>query len=235
MTDSSEKMTALVQLAGTVAHELNNIFTAVAGNLSLLEQERALPGSQDVSVQDIARAAQRGVELTAKLQAFAGRQRLNRRYADLNALIVQTMRDLRTTLPPIHVNIMLADAKFIVYLDGDKLSETIAELVKNAVEALPARGGRITIETKLLAENERYPRALVRLKDNGRGMSPEVMARATEPLFTTCPRGLKAGWGLSKSTGFIRQSGGRMTLSSRLGHGTLVEIELPLATDIENA
>jgi C4-dicarboxylate-specific signal transduction histidine kinase len=233
MTDTSEKMTALTQLAGTVAHELNNIFTAVVGNLNLLDLARASPDGQGVLVQDVARAAQRGIELTAKLQAFAGRQQLSRKYVDLNALVLQTMRNLRTDLPLVHVNIMLTDAKLVVHIDEEKLSDTIVELVKNALDAMPPKGGTITIETALRAEHKQQPWALLKLKDSGQGMTPEVLARAAEPLFTTCPRGLKAGWGLSKSTGFITQSGGQMSLSSRLYHGTLIEIELPLATEVE--
>src|SRR6185312_16968148 len=77
MTETSDKMTALVQLAGTVAHELNNIFTAVTGNLSLLEPEAAAAPGQESTIRDIGRAAERGIDLTSKLQAFAGRQRLN--------------------------------------------------------------------------------------------------------------------------------------------------------------
>jgi len=92
----SEKMTALVQLAGTVAHELNNIFTAVAGNLSLLDRE--FTGEQSVTYRDILRAAQRGIDLTSKLQAFAGRQRLERRSIELNSVVSRTLAKLRNTL-----------------------------------------------------------------------------------------------------------------------------------------
>ena len=84
----TEKMTALVQLAGTVAHELNNIFTAVAGNLSLLDRE--FKDEQSDTYRDILRAAQRGIDLTSKLQAFAGRQRLNRRSIELNGVVSRT-------------------------------------------------------------------------------------------------------------------------------------------------
>src|SRR3954469_12547939 len=91
----SEKMNALVQLAGTVAHELNNIFTAVAGNLSLLDQEAFESDVHAVTVKDVVRAAQRGIDLTAKLQAFAGRQPLNRRSIELNSVVARTLARLR--------------------------------------------------------------------------------------------------------------------------------------------
>ena len=228
MTDSSEKMIALVQLAGTVAHELNNIFTAITGNLSLLDQEFASSGHQSVTVRDIVRAAQRGIDLTSKLQAFAGRQRLNRQNIEFNDVVLRTLRELRPLLSSVTVNMAVADNAFICYADEEKLSGAIVELVKNAHAAMPPTGGRLTIETMRAEVGGAHPHVILRIRDNGRGMAPEIMARAIEPLFTTCPHGIKAGWGLSYCAGFIRQSGGRMTLSSEPNHGTLVEIALPL-------
>jgi len=228
MTETSDKMTALVQLAGTVAHELNNIFTAVTGNLSLLEPEAPGASPRSSTVRDIVRAAERGIDLTAKLQAFAGRQRLHRQNVELNTLVLRTMRTLRPSLPTTNVKITLADAEFVVYADEQKLSDAIAELVKNAHAAMPPVGGCLTVETARHEIEGRHPQALLRIRDNGKGMSPDVMARAMEPLFTTQPHGIKAGWGLSNCAGFIRQSGGRISLHSEVGHGTLVEITLPL-------
>ena len=228
MTEPSDKMTALVQLAGTVAHELNNIFTAVAGNLSLLEPEAAISPSQASTVRDIVRAAERGIDLTSKLQAFAGRQRLNRQTIELNALVLRTMRALRPSLPTTNVKIALAESEFAIYADEQKLSDVIVELVKNAHAAMAPIGGCLTVETARHEIAGRHPQALLRIRDNGKGMAPEVVARAMEPLFTTRPHGIKAGWGLSNCAGFIRQSGGRMTLHSEVGEGTLVEIILPL-------
>jgi C4-dicarboxylate-specific signal transduction histidine kinase len=226
--DESEKMTALVQLAGTVAHELNNIFAAVTGNLSLLDQEIA-EASNDPSatVKDIVRAAQRGIDLSSKLQAFAGRQRLDRRSIEVNAVISRTMTKLRLTLMGITVKTMLADAEFIVFADEQKLSDTIVELVKNACAAMAPGRGCLTIKTARHQRGNRH-HVLLSIADNGCGMTPEVAARAEEPLFTTSPHGVKAGWGLSNCAGFIRQSGGVMTLASEPGNGTRIEISLPL-------
>ena len=226
--DDSEKMTALVQLAGTVAHELNNIFTAVTGNLSLLDQEIADSGNPSVTVRDIVRAAQRGIDLTSKLQAFAGRQRLNRRSIELNTVVSRAVVGLRLTLTGISIKIALADAQFIVYADEQKLSDTIVELIKNACAAMAPAQGSLTIKTERRQQGNRHPQVLLSIADNGCGMTPEVAARATEPLFTTSPHGVKAGWGLSNCAGFIRQSGGTMTLASEAGRGTTVEIVLPL-------
>ncbi len=231
MNDSSEKMTALVQFAGTVAHELNNIFTAVNGNLSLLRQELETDPQQASTIRDVVRAAQRGIDLTAKLQAFAGRQRLERRPIDINRVISRTMRGLEPMLGSAMTQITLADEELVVYADEGKFTDTIAELVKNARAAMPPLGGRLTIETLRGEDERRRPCAVLRIADNGRGMAPEVMERAVEPLFTTNPYGIQTGWGLSNCAGFIRQCGGKLTLSSELGQGTVVEICLPLDTD----
>jgi len=126
------------------------------------------------------------------------------------------------------VNVMLADAEFIVYADQQKLSDMIVELIKNAHAALPSSGGRIIVETAHSQAELHHPHVLLRIRDNGKGMSPQVMARATEPLFTTYPHGIKAGWGLSFCAGFVRQSGGHLRLSSKEYLGTTVEVSLPL-------
>src|SRR3954468_19608146 len=214
MHDPSEKMTALVQLAGTVAHELNNIFTAVSGNISLLNQESHIDTEQATTLRDIVRAAQRGIDLTSKLQAFAGRQRLNRKPLDLNATLSRTMRELRHGLSAVNVRMTLAEGELVAYLDEEKFVETVKELVKNARAAMPPIGGTLVVETWRKQDDRRQSQALLRISDNGSGMPPEIMGRAMEPLFTTNPRGIQAGWGLSFCAGYIRQCGGRMIMHS---------------------
>lgn len=221
----TEKMDALVQLAGTVAHELNNIFTAVAGNLSLLDQD--FSGEQSITYRDIVRAAQRGIDLTSKLQAFAGRQRLERRRIDLNGVVSTTLARLRHTLSGVELDVVLGTTEFVVYADEQKLSDTVVELIKNARTAMSDTGGRLSVRTQR-HQRGNNPHVLLSVMDNGAGMTPDVMARATDPLFTTSPHGIKTGWGLSNCAGFVRQSGGTMTLTSEPGRGTMVEVSLPL-------
>lgn len=233
MTDFSDKLsgdktTALVQLTGTVAHELNNIFTAVTGNLSLLDQEMLAHGEQNGTVRDLMRAVQRGIALTAKMQAFAGRQRLHRQHLDLNHLVATTLQVLRPSLSTVDLRLKLAEGKFVVYIDQDRMVEAIGELVKNARAALPQTGGRLTVETLAAEDARKRPCVLLRVRDNGRGMTPDILARATEPLFSTNPHGIHTGWGLSNTSGFVRQSGGLLTISSQAGSGTSVDILMPL-------
>jgi signal transduction histidine kinase len=201
-------MVALVELAGAVAHELNNIFTAVAGNLSLIDED--LPqdgGDSSARIGEVIRTAQRGIVLSSKL------------------------------LDGVHLRISLAREECPSFVDEDKLRASVEEILGNAVAAMP-RGGQIIVETRHhtagaepvknmpLLRPGRY--VLIAVSDTGKGMEPHVAARAVDPLFTTKTPGINVGWGLSNCAGFVRQSGGYMTLASKLGLGTRVEIYLPL-------
>jgi signal transduction histidine kinase len=227
MPDLSKETEPLIHLAGAMAHELNNIFTAVAGNLSLLDHEIAGVEEQAEIVQDVIRAAERGIVLTAKLQAFAGRQALQMKMIDLNETVVRALNRSRLT-KEVSLQMHLARAKVVVLGDEEKLSHVIEELVSNACTAMPSSGGRIVVETEIFSEGA-WPHTRLRIRDNGCGMAPEVVRHAAEPLFTTARQhGVNKGWGLSNCTGIIRQLRGRITLSSEPNCGTLVEILLPL-------
>jgi signal transduction histidine kinase len=143
-------------------------------------------------------------------------------------VVARTLAKLRNTLAEVTVDIALAGTDFIVYADEQKLSDTVVELIKNAHAAMPESGGRLSIKTERVQRGGGRTQVLLSIVDNGCGMTPDVMARATEPLFTTGPHGIKAGWGLSNCAGFVRQSGGTLILSSEPGRGTSVELTLPL-------
>lgn len=227
-----EKTDALVHLAGSVAHELNNIFTAVAGNLSFLEDAFDREDSNSHLIDDVIRTARRGMELSAKLQAFAGRQPLRRVRIDLNQAIVQVVTGLKTSvLRAIDVQLDLARTACIVSVDQEKLHSLIVELATNAATAMEQHG-RLSFKTAavMLKEGDvarlaAGPYQQLTVRDWGRGMQPEIAARALDPFFTTRSGG--GGWGLSKCAGFVRQCGGRIGLSSTPGQGTAVKIYLP--------
>ena len=231
MSDT-EKVDALVQLAGTVAHELNNIFTAVAGNMSLLE---ASLDKQDLNaglVSDVIRTTNRGIELSQKLQSFAGRQKLNVTHFDLNRSVVTVVGHLKySLLRGIDVEFALEPTSCVVAMDQEKFQGVVEELVKNAATAMDHRG-RIAICTsqEALQANQvgRLPAGTYirfSVHDTGSGMSPDVTRRALDPLFST--RNGHQGWGLAKCAGFVRQSKGDIVLSSIKGQGSAVEVYLP--------
>ena len=231
----TDKMTALVELAGAVAHELNNIFTAVTGNLSLLDEDIADgEGETSARIGEVIRTAERGMMLSSKLQAFAGRQQLRRKRVDVNALVGFLARDLPSgLLGAVHLRIALAKGELPSHVDEDKLRACVQEILRNALAAMPKNGGQIVVETKACDVDQisgmrpgRY--ALIAISDTGKGMPEEIARRAVDPLFTTKAPSIHAGWGLSNCAGFVRQSGGAITLASHLGLGTRVEIYLPL-------
>jgi signal transduction histidine kinase len=231
MSDT-EKVDALVQLAGTVAHELNNIFTAVAGNMSLLEANLDKKDQNAGLVSDVIRTANRGIELSQKLQTFAGRQKLNLKPFDINRSVATVIGQLkRSLLRGIDVELTLAPANCVVTADEEKFQHVVEELIKNAVTAMNHHGWIIigTSEQALQADQVgRLPAGnYVRLsvRDSGSGMSPDVVRRALDPVFST--RSGHQGWGLAKSAGFVRQCKGEIILSSIKGQGSAVEIYLP--------
>ena len=228
----TEKEEALVQLAGSVAHELNNIFTAVAGNLSLLEASLDDDRQKATLVGDVIRTANRGIELSQKLQAFAGRQKLNRTRFDTNQSVASVIAGLkRSTLRHIDVELVLLPASCIVAADEEKFQHVVEELIKNAVTAMNHRGWIIITTNQLTLQDNQVGRLAagnyvrVSVRDTGGGMSPDVMRRALDPLFST--RTGHQGWGLAKCAGFARQCGGDIMLSSVKGQGTAAEVYLP--------
>src|SRR6201986_745007 len=136
-----EKVEALEQLAATVAHELNNIFTAVSGNLSLLEDSFEHQSASAKVIVDVIQTARRGIELSEKLQAFAGRQRLNRTQFDLNSVVASTFADLkRSTLQHVDIELGLTSATCVVATDEEKFVRVLEELAQNAAAVRDNRG-----------------------------------------------------------------------------------------------
>jgi CheY-like chemotaxis protein len=210
----------------------------VSGNLQLLEAE--LPDRQDL--QDIIvsalRAVDRGSGLTRRLLSFARRQSLQPRAVVPQPLLQELGVMLRRTLgEAIHVQIECAVDVPDLYADPNELDTALVNLALNARDAMP-RGGRLDIGAREVApdsgSNEwklppgRY--VAIAVSDTGTGMSPDALAHVFEPFFTTKDAGKGSGLGLSMVYGFAAQSGGTITIDSRLGYGTRVELVLPAAT-----
>ena len=228
-------MNALVHLAGEVAHELNNIFTAVTGNLSLLSEQVELEGVPAGMIEEISRTAQRGIALSQKLQAFAGRQPLKRKPVDIGRVLLDSARELGEILPgSVKISLTRPAPGSVCFVDEDKLRATLKELATNAVTAMDGRGtlGFEVIRQSVGSNNDLNLRAgayaCIRVTDSGPGMEPEIAARALDPLFSTRTSHISAGWGLSNCAGFLRQSGGCMHLRTNAGAGTAVELYFPL-------
>ncbi len=233
----AQRLDALGQLTGGIAHDFNNLLTVMSGSLQLLEIEA---GDRPEAIELIAtalRSAARGADLTAKLLAFARRQRLLPQATDLQALLEDLGRMLKRTLgETVILEIDTEPDLPPAFVDPSQLEAAIVNLVLNARDAL-ARGGRIVVSARqLLVDGSRGGDELavgyyilVTVADDGHGMPAEVLARAMEPFYTTKEAGRGSGLGLSMVYGFARQSSGQLRIESEPGRGTRVSLYLPAA------
>jgi signal transduction histidine kinase/ActR/RegA family two-component response regulator len=231
----AQKMEALGQLTGGVAHDFNNMLAVVIGNLDMLL--RRLQG-QDERLHALAENALKGANtaaaLTKSLLAFSRLQPLTPRSTDVNACVAEMAEVLRRTLGEhIAVETALEDGLWPAFVDAPQLESALLNLAVNARDAMAA-GGRLTIETanaRLETDDGEAAEAgeyvMVAVSDSGAGMTPEVMEKAFDPFFTTKEVGAGTGLGLSQVHGFVKQSGGRIRLESELGRGTSVRLYLP--------
>ena len=233
----AQRLDAVGQLTGGVAHDFNNLLTVVSGNLQLLETE--LSGQQGLQeiIDSALRAVERGSYLTRRLLTFARRQPLQPRPVVPQPLMEELGSMLRRTLgESIMVQIDCPAEISDLYADPNELDTALVNLALNARDAMP-RGGRLGINVRDInlddVDNQwklpsgRY--VAITVSDTGTGMSPDALAHAFEPFFTTKESGQGSGLGLSMVYGFATQSGGAITIDSRLGYGTRMELVLPAA------
>jgi signal transduction histidine kinase/PAS domain-containing protein len=234
----AQKMEAVGQLTGGLAHDFNNMLAGIAGSLEMLQIRIAQGriGELEKYVTAAQGASRRAAALTHRLLAFSRRQTLDPKPTDVNRLIAD-MEDLvrRTVGPAVHVEVVGAVGLWPTLVDPNQLENALLNLCINARDAMPG-GGRITIETanKWLDTRTSRERDLPEgqyvslcVTDTGTGMTPETIKRAFDPFFTTKPMGEGTGLGLSMIYGFARQSGGQVRIYSELGMGTTACLYLP--------
>lgn len=234
----SQKMEAVGQLTGGLAHDFNNQLAGISGALDLMGMRIAQGRLNDIDKYMLAAqsAAKRAAALTHRLLAFSRRQTLDPRPLDVN-LLVEGMTELiqRTVGPSILVETVSAPDLWPASVDASQLENAILNLCINSRDAMPD-GGRIIIETAnqwldaeaALANDLPAGEYLsLTVTDTGTGMAPGVIAKAFDPFFTTKPIGEGTGLGLSMIYGFAKQSGGQVRISSELGKGTSMCIHLP--------
>ncbi len=241
----SQKMEAVGQLTGGLAHDFNNLLTAIMGSLEMLQTRVAQGRHLDIDryVGAAQGAARRAAALTHRLLAFARRQTLDPRATDVNRLVLDLEELIRRTVgPQIQIEVVAAGGLWPTLVDQNQLENALLNLCINARDAMPD-GGRITIETAntWLDDREARQRDLpsgqyvtLCVTDNGTGMTPEVIARAFDPFYTTKPIGAGTGLGLSMIYGFARQSGGQVRIYSEAGKGTTVSLYLPRSAMVED-
>jgi PAS domain S-box-containing protein len=226
----SQKLEAIGQLTGGVAHDFNNILAAIIGSLNLAQ--RRLAEGQDITrfFENAIQAAQRGATLTQRMLAFARKQELKLEPVD----VVDCVRDMaellgRTIGPGVNIKTEFPLAMPPVLADRAQLELAVMNLVVNARDAMPG-GGDIVFGARQATSDTRDERFVcLTVADQGEGMDAETLARATEPFFTTKGVGKGTGLGLSMVHGMVEQCGGRLSIRSEPGKGTCVEIWLPAA------
>ena len=229
----AQKMESLGQLTGGVAHDFNNLLAVFASGLQLLERS---PNPSPRVFDAMRRAVARGTGLTRHLLAFSRRQPVNPESID----IAVHLRGMRALLDGslgghIHVDMQFAADLWPVEVDAGEMELAILNLCVNARDAMPA-GGVITIAGRnvydVAQEGDGTQQEFVRLSvaDTGSGMPPEVLARVFEPFFSTKDVSKGSGLGLPQVYGFANQSGGRITIDSRVGAGTTATLLLPRST-----
>ena len=233
----AEKTQAVVQLAGGIAHDLNNLLMTILGNSEMLAAKLDVGTPAHEMAALIEEAAQRTAELTRRLLAVARRQPLRPQAIEVDRLVVDLMEGLRGILgDSIAVEVSRRHDLRPAIADPAALETVIANLINNARDAMPD-GGRLLIEAGMAQVEEGQARQLsdvlpgpyvtVSVTDNGSGMTPDVVRRAFDPFFSTKRGGKGRGLGLSTVEGFAAQSGGCVTLASAPGKGTTVTIYLP--------
>jgi PAS domain S-box-containing protein len=234
----SQKLEAVGQLTGGLAHDFNNILQIILGNVELLRAHLPDDPFAGEIIDAVLRAAFHGKDLTGQLLAFSRRRLLNPRPVDVKALVADIIRLLGRTLgETIRVTTAASDEAWVAFVDPAALEAAVLNVALNARDAMPD-GGCLTIRTSKVEITDPPPTdddlkpgayAVLTLEDTGCGMVPEVAARVFEPFFTTKPGGRGTGLGLSMVYGFAAQSGGAVTIVSEPGRGTTVRIFLPLA------
>ena len=238
----SQKMEAIGQLTGGVAHDFNNLLTVIIGNLDIalrqfksetLKAEAKLEGF----IKNAMQGARRAASLTSRLLAFSRRQPLDPKPLRADRL-VRGMEDLiRQSLgETIKIEVVNAAGLWRIEADPVQLEAAILNLALNSRDAM-SDGGKLTIKTSNVVLDEQYARrhsdvsagqyVQIAITDTGSGMSPEIADKAFEPFFTTKTAGQGTGLGLSQVYGFVKQSGGHVTIDSEPGRGTTVKLYLP--------
>jgi PAS domain S-box-containing protein len=235
----AQKMESIGQLTGGIAHDFNNMLTVITGTIDILADAVADRPRLLAIARLISEAADRGAELTRHLLAFARKQPLQPCETNVNSLIGDLERLLKPTLGgQIEFERVLQQSVWPIFVDRGQLDAALVNLALNARDAMP-NGGRLTLETcnvdldydlvKQIGEVEPGAYVMIAVSDTGIGIPAAIHDKVFDPFFTTKEVGKGTGLGLSMVYGFIKQSGGHVTLYSEPGHGTTLRIYLPRA------
>jgi PAS domain S-box-containing protein len=232
----SQKMEAVGQLTGGIAHDFNNLLLVITGNLELLEPQLASDDSRSL-LKEARDAAALGSRLTDQLLSFARRRHMDAQVIQLNDLVVSIADMLRRTLGEhITLSTSLTRDVWSTRADPNQFQSAIVNMAVNARDAMPL-GGKLVMETRNIVFDDDHADYLSELQpgeyvqlsisDTGGGMEAAIRDRVFEPFFTTKEKGRGTGLGLAMVYGFVKQSGGHVTIYSEPGHGTTINLYFP--------
>jgi signal transduction histidine kinase len=235
----AQRIEAIGQLTGGVAHDFNNLLMVVLGNVDILQRRAEAEGNPMMAERLLAirAAAERGATLTRHLLAFARRQPLMPKPIDLNATILGMENLLNSALSArARARFRLPNGLWLAMVDQSQIELVILNLVLNARDAMPD-GGVITIETANYRRSDTIAAdgpppgdyVSITVRDTGTGIAPDILPRVFEPFFTTKPTGVGSGLGLSQVFGTAKQLGGEVHITTEVGLGTAVTVDLPRA------
>lgn len=237
----AQKMESIGQLTAGLAHDFNNLLQVVNGNLELLGS--CVAGDRAKRYIDNARsAADRGAKLTRQLLAFARKTRLTPKPTDLSQLVTDFVDVIESSLgSQVQLQLNLRRRLPRVMVDGEQLEMALLNVLMNARDAMPG-GGLVTLSTRAVHLNgDSAARQLpegdyvaLEVTDEGEGMTPDVIERATEPFFTTKTQGKGTGLGLAMASGFVQQSRGRLEIESEPGKGATMRFLFPVTREEED-
>jgi len=235
----SQKLDAIGQLAGGVAHDFNNILTVMQGYLQLMQNKSSPDHPFFRHIIRMSEATDRGAKLVQNLMAFSRKQSMTSDTCDLNQIVYNFQEFLSRLIPEdIALRVEFAPGPLLVTVDSNQLEQALANLIANARDAMP-KGGELTIAVRSGQLDEGFIHqhgfgvvghyAQIFVSDTGSGMDKETLQKAFEPFYTTKEVGKGTGLGLSTVYGIVKQHNGFVTVTSTPGQGTTFRIDLPLA------
>lgn len=240
----AQKMEAIGKLTGGVAHDFNNLLQVISGNLQLLAKDIAGNERAERRVANALAGVSRGAKLASQLLAFGRRQPLEPKVVNIGRFVYGMEDMLRRTLgDAIEIEMMVSGGLWNTFVDPGQVENALLNLAINARDAMDGHG-KLTIEVGNAFLDDTYARThaevtpgqyvVLAVSDTGCGIPPDVLSRVFEPFFSTKPEGKGTGLGLSMVYGFVKQSGGHVTIYSEVGQGTTVKIYLPRVLQSED-
>lgn len=241
----SRKMEAVGRLAGGIAHDFNNILQVITGNVTLAAMDAPAGHPVHGSLDEIARASERAVNLVQQLLSFSRREELRLRPVEMGALVADTARMVRRLIgEDITLEVVPGPGTLVVMADPGRIEQVLINLCVNARDAM-LDGGRLTVETEVVDLDDEYCAAhpesrpgrhvVVAVSDDGIGIPKEIQHRIFEPFFSTKEVGRGTGLGLATVYAIVRQHGGFINLYSEVGLGSTFRFYLPADESVVGA